>query len=1259
MAKITITCEKCGSKYQVADSLSGKRARCKECRAVFLISKPADAVVPAAPAVTSDANAGVNPDNWKIGNVILDTYEVLPVTEDGIQKTCHESGGMGKVYKVRNRDWDMDMAVKVPRAKFFENASQKENFVRECHAWMDLGLHPHIVSCGFVRILGGIPCVFAEYLDGGSLKHWIESRKLYEGGHEKALGRILDIAIQFARGLDYAHERKMIHQDVKPANLLLKQAEGGRIMAKVADFGLANARAATGESAVGSLQQSILATYGGMTPAYCSPEQANKERLTRRTDIWSWALSVLEMFTGEVTWMGGQVAAEALEGYLDMGIDDDAIPAMPDELAELLKHCFQRDPDDRPKTMTEVSESFEKVYKTVIGNDYPHDAPTAPTELADVLNNKALSFLELSMTDEAAQSWLEALKLEPHHIESTYNLGLHQWRSGIITGEKLVQRMEQMSASHGASWMDEYLLGLIHIERCDGESAIKALRSVSKADRRREEIRRTLEQASRLRTFGPHEYGVKSACLSVDGRYALSGGYDKKLRLWQVSSGRCRRIFKGHFSAVNSVCLSADGRYAVSGSADHTLRLWKVSTDRCLRVFGGHTDSVNSVCLSVDGRYALSGSHDRTVRLWEVSSGRCLRTFEGHTSIVLSVCLSVDGRYALSGSYDKTVRLWEVSSGRCLRTFEGHTRHVSSVCLSVDGRYALSGSSDGTLRLWDVSAGGCLRTFDGHEGPVTSVCLSSDSRYALSGSYDKTVRLWDVSAGRCLRTFKVHTKWVSCVCLSADGRYVLSGSSDRTLQSWPVGLNEMPISAGFQMCRVHGTERALTDQHAFDRSMEMARTACDQGSILVAAQHIREMRSLPGRRRDRLAVQMWADLYCHLPRASFAGGWQEQVFEGHTHNVISVCLSVDGRHLLSQDGSTLSLWDVSTGRCLRTFGAHSGDVVSVCLSLDGRYALSVGRDKPLRFWEVSTGNCLRTFEEHSRNVYSACLSADGRYALSGSGDKTVRLWNVSTGRCLRTLVGHTSIVTSVCLSADGRYAFSGSSDKMVRLWDVSTGRCLRRCEGHSGSVTSICLSLDGRYALSGSYDKTVRLWEVFSGYCLRRFEGHTGIVTSVCLSADGRYALSGSHDKTVRLWDVSSGSCLRIFEGDSILPHSVCLSLDGRYAFSNGDKTVRLWVLDWELDDKALTDWSNGARPYLESFLTLHRPYGDDGITHVGKPEWNDSDFKHLVYILGCAGYGWLRPEGVRKKLEEMTAKWKGPPPLGGKRSVLSRMFGG
>lgn len=346
-----------------------------------------------------------------------------------------------------------------------------------------------------------------------------------------------------------------------------------------------------------------------------------------------------------------------------------------------------------------------------------------------------------------------------------------------------------------------------------------------------------------------------------------------------------------------------------------------------------------------------------------------------------------------------------------------------------------------------------------------------------------------------------------------------------------------------------------------------------------------------------------------------------------------------------------------------------GLVTSVCLDKGGGLAISgcvtffdsKTRDNTIRLWDLATGNCLRTLSGHKYGVHSVCISADGRWVLSAGGpDGTVVLWELATGRCVRTLRVQGDVY-SVFMSADGRWGLSGGD--RVCLWDLPTGKCLRTFIGHKYGARCVCISVDGRWVFSGHVDRTLHLWDLETGNCIRTFGGHSGPVKSVSISANGRWGLSGSDDTTVHLWDLATGECLRILQAHTKEVTSIGMRADGRWVISgSNDKTVRLWELDWDYSFFAPTDWDEGARPYLETFLTLHTPYAgtlpsDHGpseeevqlaLTRRGKPIWTEEDFKQLLYTLGCAGYGWLRPQGVRKKLEEMAANWEGPPPLPG-----------
>ncbi|MDT3442754.1 protein kinase domain-containing protein [Pseudofrankia sp. BMG5.37] len=1192
---------------------------------------------PAAPArraASSSADARDVPAVWAVGHRILDLYEVRQV---------FESGGMGLVYRVHHLGWNVDLAVKSPRPELFAGEADRERFVREAETWVNLGVHPHLCACHYVRTLGGIPRVFAEYVDGGSLRDWIDDGRLYHGGAAESLGRVLDVAVQAAWGVEHAHGRGVVHQDLKPANILL-DSEG---TAKVTDFGLARSKGLAGgpRPSPAGVAATVLVTSGGLSPAYASPEQAAGEPVGRRSDVFSFAVTVLEMFTGEVTWLAGPAAGAALDDYRTRGPADPSRPSMPPQLADLLARCLADDPAARPGGMAEIAAEITDIYQRELGHVLPRTAPREAELRADELTNRALSMLDLDRVKQAEMLFDEALTADPQHLEATYNAGLLRWRAGRMTDSELVARLEAVLASApdpgpvprplaqphlkrgdvdvpppvlkvpaeaARRALMQRLLAQVHLERGDVDSALPLLEEAARRAPEDTEVRAALRRARadgatgrRRRTLEGHTSAVSSVCVSADGRLALSGSHDDTVRVWDLATGRCLHVLEGHTEDVNSVCVTADGRRALSGGDDRTVRVWDLATGRRLRTFRGHTSTVNSVCVSADGRRALSGSDDRTVRVWKLATGRRLRTFsrrlrtfKGHTGDVNSVCVSADGRLALSGGDDRTVRVRKLSTGRRLHILEGHTSLVYSVCVTADGRLALSGGDDRTVRVWDLATGHCLHTLKGHTGGVNSVCVTADGRLALSGSDDRTVRVWDLATGHCLRTLQEHTGNVQSVCVSADGHIALSSSYSRTVRVWELP-NVGADVASLQLCRLRPHAELVRHETQLETLLSAAELPTTEGRFPAALTLLRKARTIPGYERDPRALETWRRLSLFSVRTGVRGIWQSRIIDGHG-NVTSVCVAADGRLALSSSlGNTVRVWELATGRCLHTLdNGHTFGIKSVCVSSDGRLALSSDNDSTVWVWDLATGSCLRILQGHAGEVNSVCVSADGRLALSGSHDNTVRVWELATGRCLHTLKGHTAIlngalkaVTSVCASPDGRVAVSGGKDCTVRVWDLATGRCLHTLKGHTFGVYSVCVSADGRFALSGSQDRTVRVWDLATGHCLHTLKGHTGIVYSVCVSADGRFALSGSQDRTVRVWDLATGHCLHTLTGHTSEVTSVCVSADGRLALSGSDdRTVRVWEIDWELEARDPADWDEGVRPHLETFLTLHTP---------------------------------------------------------------------
>jgi WD40 repeat protein len=1143
------------------------------------------------------ANAGPCDDGipltWEPGDVILDLYEVRPL-RDGVP---FAEGGMGRVNRVWHRQWQTHLAVKSVHPGRLKSPQAVEDFQREAKEWVNrIGLHPHVVSCFYVRILSGLPRVFVEFVDGGSLADWINTGQLYEGGPDQALPRLLDTAIQFAWGLHYVHELGLIHQDVKPLNVMMT-ADG---VAKVTDFGLANARAAAfGEEGEPPAGQTLLATWGGMTPAYCSPEQAaghaqrragtpldRLPKLTRRTDVWSWAVSVLEMFLGRITWPSGSVAHIGLKREAE----DPRIPKMPVAVRELLRRCLQQRPDDRPHDLKEAADALHAIYRQVTGESYPREPPRAAEAVADTLNNRAVSLRDLGQREEAERLWEQALRFDPHHLETTYNLGLVCWRSGRKEVAELVRHLEAFRNSPANSTQARLCLGHVHLEN---RAMAAAIRECEGADS--EEMGKLLAWArqalARNYSIKGHTSGVYAVCLSRDGRLALSGGGDGSAKLWETASpGRCLCILPHRTDKVYAVSLSEDGRLALSGSDDGTVILWETAGGRCLNTLQEHQAGVGAVALSGNGRLALSGSSDSTLKLWQTSSGRCLHTLPGHTSGVSGVSLSSDGRLALSGSWDGTVKLWETSSGRCLHTLRGHTDSVHAVSLSGDGRLALSGSGDTTVKLWEVSSGRCLRTLEGHTRSVRAVSLSEDGRLAVSGGDDGTVRLWETTSGGRRHRHEGHTNPVYAVSLSGDGLLALSGSADQTVQLWETSW---PYPAPFVLSRLHSAKETVQARLAYDRSLGEARRAMERGEAIQAARHLQRAREEPGYHRSPEALALGRRLCAQFPLRNLRAAILLHDLQGHEERVTAASLTRDGRLALSgsHDG-TVRLWDTSTGRCLNTLQGHKKRVDAVRLSGDGRWALATsswGEVASVKLWETSSGRLLHT-QDSGERCPRVRLSGDGRLALFEGDDGSFQLREISSGRRLRTLRGRPSpflgrppAVLDVALNGDGRLALSSGGDGTVWLWKTSSGRCLHP-QDLGERCLRVSLSGDGRLALLGGERGTITLWKTSSG---RRHTLHHRAewrdVHAVELSGDGRLALavfqhSGYYEGAAALWETSGGRCLHTFQKQIAVQ---AVSDDGCLALSSDGPTVKLWYLDWELDD--------GVSPWWKRWLGLRK----------------------------------------------------------------------
>jgi serine/threonine protein kinase len=280
-----------------------------------------------------------------------------------------------------------------------------------------------------------------------------------------------------------------------------------------------------------------------------------------------------------------------------------------------------------------------------------------------------------------------------------------------------------------------------------------------------------------------HGAGVTAVAFSADGKYLLSGGRDRTLRLWEAASGKELRTLSLP-QEVNAVAFAPESDRVLSANGV-SVRTWDVSSGKEIGRFSGHTDAVRCLALVPQDHRAVSGGDDRTVRVWDVQSGREILRFGRHTNAVTCVAVSA-AALVLSGGRDQTLRLWDLRNGEEIRRFAVPKGHVLSVAFSPDGRLALSGHFDTVLRLWEVPSGRELRRFQGHKQMVTAGVFSPNGRHALSASQDRTVRLWDLDSGCEAGCCEGHTQGVTSLAWSPSAPLAVSGGQDKSLRLWPM-----------------------------------------------------------------------------------------------------------------------------------------------------------------------------------------------------------------------------------------------------------------------------------------------------------------------------------------------------------------------------------------------------------------------------------------------------------------------------------------
>jgi len=1010
-------------------------------------------------------------------------------------------GGMGIVYKARQVSLNRIVALKMIAAGQLASPAMVERFHTEAEAAANLD-HPNIVPIYEIGEHEGQHYFSMRFIEGGSLAERIGGSRRreeaderphqpgpprYLGGYEpKDIARLLATV---ARAVHYAHQRGILHRDLKPGNILL-DAKGEP---HVTDFGLAK---------VLEQESDLTRTRAIMgTPSYMAPEQAagQTKHLTTAADVYSLGSILYELLAGQPPFRGANAMETLLRVKDEEPVKPRSLNAQVDrDLETICLKCLEKDPKRRygsaealadelarwlahEPILARPSTAWERTSKwarrkpalaafaimtclaalalvgIIVGLDYN-------SKLQDEVRKT-----ELARRSEAGQK-LEAErareKAERFHYFLRINYAQREWLvNNIANAEQLLDECPRELRQ----WEWSYLKRLCHadIVTIDGRSSIRTvafspntnlLISISTNGRMKlwdSEI--GLENV----TCRVRAEGVASAAFSPDGTCLATGHFDGSVNLWEVTTGKRIWNTTNHNKWVSSIAFTTDGKRLASGGYDRTVKVCNAATGELQLSLRGHAQQINSVAFSPDSRYLVSGGGERFVepgramadkpgelKIWDLMAGQEARTLGGHSSVILSVVFSPTRNLIATACGDSTVKLWNPLNGELLFSLRGHASEVFSVAFNPKGDRLASAGGDGTVKVWDTSSGQEVLAYRGHRSPVFSVAFDPEGQRLASGSEDKTVKLWDFTKAQQAQTLR---GYVSGVVFTPD------------------------------LKRFAWTSKGIL--HVWDRTLS----------------------------REILSLQR--------------NTWGKVVF------------APDGNYIASCQDNVATLLEVATGRAVKNFEGHAEPVWGLTFSSDGaRLATCSGNDGSgeIKIWEIRTGQELLTLKGHSDDVVDAAFSPDGGLLASASdgGEEggEVKLWDLKTSQVIYTLKGHKLPLHQVAFSPDGKLLASASgldqegTGGEIKLWDVATGR-ERFTLGDSRCILSVAFNPDSTRLISASggwQDKApgeIKLWDLITAQEAFTLRGHSLPVYAVAISEDGKSIASASTDGTVKIWE--------------------------------------------------------------------------------------------------------------------------------------------
>lgn len=1074
-------------------------------------------------------------------------------------------GGMGQVFKARNWKLGQIVAVKLIRKERLTNPNAIKRFYREIRAAAQLE-HPHIVRAFDADEVNGTHFFVMEFVEG------IDLNKLVKKQGALDVRRACEYVRQAALGLQHAHERGLVHRDIKPHNLLL--VSGGSSaghQVKVLDMGLAriDAEADQGHSSTMTQEGTVMGT-----PDYIAPEQGiDAHAVDIRADLYSLGCTLYFLLAGRTPFTGGTFVEKLLKHQQQRATPLGQLRGdVPGVVEALVAKLMAKLPEDRFQTPAELAQALKTV-ETSSATDITGVTRWAPVPAAAPAQNV---FAELGPSDTAALSpalikpkarpgtrpfparkigllaaaGLAALVVLIVIVRSLFGPTKPSPGPEPVVPQAKVKTALELAAEEEKRRQEEENKRQATEMEFHNKRQAAAEGPLAELTRKAAKEKTTFVQlAKEVREFKAKHGGTSAAIKAAEMLMQLPSPLD------ELDPGKIPEDAKAHWRAFDfnpppevvgvlgehrgrhwgdgrCMAMSANGKVLASVGQDNVIRLWETTDWSATGSIRGEDERrIEFVALSPDGDLLLEGGQGsgRTPQIWDVHKQRLVRKLESDLlQAVICGAFSADGKRILTGrnEADKgAIQLWNVDTGREIRRLEEKIPvQAIAVAFLPDQKRAVSAKSDGKLRIWSLETGKPVADFEGHSSAVTSVAVSADGKKMLSAApQDKECHLWlwDIESRKGTKIFLGS---LGFVVFSHDEQNAITGNSGDG------GIRVHDLRTG-NLIRTFGNEL-----HHNRGGM----------ALLPNGKHLVSL-------TDHGALRLW----------DISAGLEMPPLTGPVGPFQRVAFSSDCRRLVGcASKSRLHLWQISTAKELPCRPQDANEGGFAAFSPEISKVFLIDRD------EFTWGDLLGPDPADRTPIQplhwpGGVLSWDEK-CMAIAGNNMVKAWR-NLGGTFKRLPGEMNHIGAIALdlSPDGRRLASGGNDHQVRIWEVSGQEIVQRAvigEGVGISPNIACLAYapQGTTLAIGTNDFVLRLWSVDrdSPKEMLALKGHTNYLRGLAFAPNGGSIASAGIDGRVILWHTMTGAKLHEWKFPGPV-NGIAFAADSRHlATANGNGTV-------------------------------------------------------------------------------------------------------